>query len=69
VDPEVVVLGGGVARSSDLLIGPILERLDGVLPALPRLIASELGRRATVMGAIMLVLDATTEHYVLREHS
>ncbi len=69
LDPEVVVLGGGVARSSDLLIGPMLERLEGVLPAVPRLVASELDRRATVMGAIMLVLDATTEHYVLREHS
>jgi glucokinase-like ROK family protein len=66
LDPEVVVLGGGVARSSDLLIKPILERLDGVLPMLPRVVASELDRRATVMGGIMLVLDATTEHYVVR---
>lgn len=69
LDPEVVVLGGGVARSSDLLIEPILQRLDGVLPVHPRVVASELGRRATVMGAIMLVLDATTERYVVQSVS
>jgi len=65
LDPEVVVLGGGVARSADLLIEPILKRLDGVVPFAPRLVASPLGRRAAVMGAIMLVLHATTEYFVV----
>jgi len=62
IDPEVIVLGGGVARSADLLIPPMLKRLEGVVPSLPRLIQSTLGFRAAVMGAIMMVLDATTEH-------
>ena len=66
LDPEVVVLGGGVARSADLLIEPILKRLDGVVPFVPRLVASPLGRRAAVMGAIMFVLNATTERFVVR---
>ncbi len=66
LDPEMIVLGGGVARSADLLIEPILRRLDGVVPSLPRLEASLLGRRAAVMGAIMLVLNGTTEHFVVR---
>ncbi len=67
LDPEVIVLGGGVARSADLLIEPILRRLDGVMLCVPRLVASPLGRRAAVMGAIMLVLNATTEHLVVRQ--
>jgi hypothetical protein len=50
----------------DLLIEPILKRLDGVVPYVPRLVASPLERRAAVMGAIMLVLHATTEHFVVR---
>jgi glucokinase-like ROK family protein len=66
LDPEIIVLGGGVAGSSDLLIEPILRRLDGVVPCAPRLVASPLGRSAAVMGAIMLVLSATTEHFVVR---
>jgi len=69
LDPEVIVLGGGVGRSADLLIEPILKRLDGVVPFVPRLVASPLGRRAAVMGAIMLVLNATTERFVVRRLS
>lgn len=65
-DPEIIVLGGGVARSADLLIEPILKRVKGVTPFVPRLAASKLGRRAAVMGAIMCILNATTEHIVVR---
>jgi glucokinase-like ROK family protein len=65
LNPEVVILGGGVAASADLLIEPILNRLEGVVPYLPRLVASPLGRRAAAMGAIMLVLSATTQHLVI----
>ncbi|HEX7975069.1 MAG TPA: ROK family transcriptional regulator [Anaerolineales bacterium] len=65
IDPEVIVLGGGVARSADLLIDPILRRVKGVVPSLPLLVQSTLGFRAAVMGAIMLVLDATTEHVAI----
>lgn len=62
LDPQVIVLGGGVARSADLLIEPILSRLDGVIPTRPNLVASSLGSRAAVLGAIMLVLDTTTDY-------
>jgi glucokinase-like ROK family protein len=65
VDPEVIVLGGGVARSADILIEPIMRRLEGVLPAMPVIVQSTLGYRAAVMGAIMLVLDTITEHVAL----
>ena len=35
VDPDVILLGGGVSRSADLLIEPILARLRKVIPILP----------------------------------
>jgi glucokinase len=66
LDPEVIVLGGGVSRSADLLIEPILRRIDGVVPFTPRLVVSPLGSRAAVMGAIMLVLNGTMEHLVVK---
>ena len=62
LDPEVIVLGGGVARSADVLIEPILENLEGVIPVVPHLVQSDLGYRATVLGAILMVLDETTQH-------
>ena len=65
-DPEVIVLGGGVAGSADLLIDPIRSRIRGCTPFDPALVASPLGQRAAVMGAIMLVLTGTTESLVLR---
>jgi len=69
LDLELIILGGGVARSADLLIEPILTRLDGVLPIQPRLVASELGRRAAVMGAIVNVLHKTGDFFVVRKLS
>jgi glucokinase-like ROK family protein len=67
LDPEVIVLGGGVARSADMLIEPILSKLDGVVPAKPNLVPSSLGFRAAVLGAIMLVLDTTTDYVAVKD--
>ncbi len=69
IDPEVVILGGGVVTSAELLISLIQERLAGAIPVVPRLVPSSLGFRAAVMGAIMMVLDATTEHVSIQRLS
>jgi glucokinase-like ROK family protein len=68
-DPELIVLGGGVSRSADMLVGPILERMQGVIPTLPRLVVSSLGLRAGVMGAITNVLHNTSNFYVVHKLS
>jgi predicted NBD/HSP70 family sugar kinase len=56
--PELVVLGGGVARAGERLSAPIRHRLERSLPAPPRLVLSELGDRASVVGAVRLALKA-----------
>jgi glucokinase len=66
LDLELIVLSGGVARQSDLLIDGIHDRIDGVIPRIPCIKVSQLGRRATVMGAIVLVVHATDNYYVVR---
>jgi glucokinase len=66
-DPELIVLGGGVSNSADLLIDPILHRLKDMLPMPPKLVASSLGPRATVMGAITKVLHQTSNFYLVRK--
>lgn len=66
LDPELVILGGGIAGSADLLIDPILQRIDGTIQHTPRIVASELGSKATAMGAIPLVLQMTKDYYLVR---
>jgi glucokinase-like ROK family protein len=66
LDPELIVISGGVSNSTDLLIPPILRRLDGVIQHIPRLEASTLGAKATVMGAISLILHLTKDYYIVR---
>jgi len=67
LDPEAIVLGGGVAQSADMLIKPILQRIEGTIPFVPRIVASNLGPQAVVMGTIMLVLDATTGQVMVNQ--
>lgn len=57
IDPEVIVLSGGVAQSADLLIKPILRQVAGVTPFPPKLLPSLLGPKASVLGAIKLVRE------------
>ena len=68
-DPDLIVLGGGVSRSADLLIDPIMRRINGVIPNPPNLVVSQLGLRATVMGAITNVLHNTSNFYVVHKLS
>jgi glucokinase-like ROK family protein len=68
-DPELIVLGGSVSSFADLLVEPILRRIEGAIPVLPRLVVSSLGLRAGVMGAITNVLHNTFNFYVVHKLS
>ena len=68
-DPELIVLGGGLTSSAGIFVEPILRRLDGTIPVLPKLVVSNLGWRATVMGAITNVLHNTANFYVVHKLS
>jgi glucokinase len=68
-DPELIILGGGVSRSAEMLVKPILHRMEGAIPMLPRLVVSNLGLRAGVMGAITNVLHNTANFYVVHKLS
>ena len=68
-DPELIVLGGALTPFADVLAKSILERANGTIPSLSRLEASDLGLRATVMGAIVTVLHNTSNFYVVHKLS
>jgi glucokinase len=59
LDPEVIVLGGGVIASLDLVLHPAQRHLADLLYAtehrvLPRLVPAALGERAGAVGAALL---------------
>lgn len=52
LDPELVVLGGGIGHNVDLLRGPLERRLHEITPLQARIVASELGKDAVLFGTI-----------------
>jgi glucokinase len=66
LDPEVVVIGGGVSKLGELVLGPARGRLARALPGRgfrpgPRVVAAELGPQAGMVGAADLVRRAVSE--------
>lgn len=60
-NPSIVVIGGGLAQSGDLLLNPIrttvMNRSLSVAAKAVRISASLLGRRASAMGAVVQALS------------
>lgn len=60
-DPDIIILSGGVSRSSDMLIPPIMNRIEGCVLTQPNLVTSSLGYKAAVLGAIINLLQNCPE--------
>jgi glucokinase len=65
LDPDVVVIGGGVSVLGEMVLRPARERLERVLPGRgfrpgPRVVAAELGAQAGLVGAADLARTAAT---------
>lgn len=61
-EPELIVIGGGFGRASELLLGPareVLER-DGLVPGRDtvKIVEAQLGAEAGVIGAGMIAFEA-----------
>lgn len=67
LNPEMVVLGGGVMKSGDVLVNMIQRRLQGAIPYVPRIEQSKIGYRAGALGAIAFVLEMTTDQVRLSQ--
>ncbi|MET9625871.1 ROK family protein [Lentzea sp. NPDC006480] len=61
IDPELVVLGGGVGSNVDLLLPPMEAALRTMTPLAPRIVAGSLGDGAVLSGAIAMGLEAARE--------
>ena len=56
LDPDMVVLGGGVGHGADLMLDPVREVLHKTTPLRPIIAASELGDDAVLLGALTTAL-------------
>jgi predicted NBD/HSP70 family sugar kinase len=61
VDPEFVLLGGGVGSNIDLLRPPLERRLAELTPLAPPVAEGELGQDAIVLGAVASALDTARD--------
>ncbi|MFE2997472.1 ROK family protein [Nocardia sp. NPDC059246] len=56
LDPDVIVVGGGLGRSADLLLDQVRAALQRTTPLRPTVRPSELGDDAVLLGAIATAL-------------
>jgi predicted NBD/HSP70 family sugar kinase len=61
LDPELVILGGGIGRNGDLLLEPVTTALREISPFPVRLEVSPLGEEAVVLGAVWMALQAAQD--------
>ena len=63
LDPDVIVLGGGLVEAGELLLGPVRDAFPSLVmsashrPPVP-ILAAELGERAGAIGAALLAVES-----------
>jgi predicted NBD/HSP70 family sugar kinase len=73
LDPELIVLGGGIGQRGELLLPPLECRLQQLTPLRPRIVASKLGDDSVLLGSIATALevahDLVFQYYVNSNNS
>jgi predicted NBD/HSP70 family sugar kinase len=66
VDLELVLLGGGIGASGELLLPDIRSAVSDLVPAPPRIERAGLGERAVRTGAVAVALDIARQRVLRR---
>jgi predicted NBD/HSP70 family sugar kinase len=66
IDPELVVLGGGIGRNGDLLMEPVEQELRALSRFRARVEVSALGEDAAVLGAVAMALRSAQDRLFAR---
>lgn len=61
LDPDLVVLGGGVGHNADLLLSTVRQTLRTLTPLRPKVAPSGLGEDAVLLGAVATALGAARD--------
>lgn len=62
VDPDKVIIGGGLSNAGDRLLSPLRRRLDEMCMFPISIETSHLGEQNVALGAVRLALEALEEH-------
>lgn len=57
LDPEIVVLGGGMSQHGEPLLTRVKETVERIVPVRPEIVLSALGEEAQLYGAIFAALE------------
>src|SRR6202022_428598 len=57
LDPELIVLGGGIGQRGELLLPSLEWRLRQITPLRPRMVVSKLGDDSVLLGSIATALE------------
>lgn len=60
LNPEAIIIGGGVGEANDLLIDSIRKRLENVIQFIPKILPAQLGKYGPALGAVKRVLEMIT---------
>ena len=66
VDPELVILGGGIGGNGDLLLDHVADELQALSPFRPRVETSVLREEATLYGSVYMALQAAQDQLFAR---
>ena len=58
IAPDVIILSYDLSLAGDVLIKAIQQRINKLIPEVPRILRSKLGKEAMLLGAITIALDA-----------
>ncbi|HEV3403849.1 MAG TPA: ROK family protein, partial [Gaiellaceae bacterium] len=61
LNPETVILGGGLSRGGETLLAPLAGRLAELVPVVPRVVLSDLGEESVALGAVRLAIQTVEE--------
>ena len=57
LDPEIVIVGGGISGAGDAFIKPLAEMVSAYVPRMPRFAVASLGDRVVAVGAVRMALE------------
>lgn len=61
LDPETVIVGGGLSRAGDALLEPLSRSLRALVPLPPRIVLSDLGEESVALGGVRLAIQSVEE--------
>ena len=61
VDPQTVIVGGGLSRAGESLLRPLERELADLVPIPPQVVLSDLGEEAVALGAVRLAVQTVEE--------